>query len=284
MSEPEQKKKPRWRYKLQLLSERHDRVVFTFSMPLWLTAVVAVLLIMATALFALFIATTTPLRSYLPGYLDMNKRAVVVESAMRIDSIARESQQRAMYLENMISILSDKNIRNDRIERYDSVAGQIKDSILAASDREQEFVARYEEQERFGLNAVSKESQLSAVSFINVTKGKVVVPDDPEDVDPLLGVRVVFSREMPVLSPLESTVVMARYIIGSGYEVVLQCANDYIAVLSHLSSVMVDEGRLLKAGQVVGHAGAQKEMSDKWISIRIWHKGKPIDPTTLMEF
>lgn len=277
-------KETKWRYRLQLLSERHNRVVFAFSMPVWLTAVLGVLLVMATALFALFIVTSTPLRNYLPGYLDVNKRIVVVESAMRIDSIAHESNLRSMYLDNLMSILSDRKVSADSIARYDSVVVRLNDSIMSASEREQAFVAGYEAKERFGLNALDENSQLTAVNFINVVRGQVALPEEANEVDALFTTRLELSRQMPVLSPLESTAIVVRYIVGTGYEVTLQCQNDYIVVLSHLSSVMVDEGRSLKPGAVVGHAGAESNAEDRWITIRIWHKGKPIDPLSVMQY
>lgn len=273
-----------WRYRLQMFSERHNRVVFSFSMPVWLTAILAILLSMAVALFALYVVTSTPLRQYLPGYLDVNKRAVVVESAMRIDSLARESNLRTMYLENLQAILLDTKMSNDSIAPYDSAVVRFTDSLKVASEREQAFTARYEEQERFGLNAIEAKSQLSSVSFIQVVKGKPIVPEEAEEVDALAGTRIQLSREVPVLSPLEGTAVVVRYLIGDGYEVTIQCSNEYIVILSHLSSVMVDEGKVLKAGSVVGHAGAEKDEDDRWISIRIWYKGRAIDPQSVMQF
>lgn len=274
----------KWRYRLQLLSERHNRTVFTFSMPVWLTVILAALLLMATALFALVIMTATPLRAYLPGYLDVNKRAVVEESAMRIDSIAQESRLRSMYLENLQSILLDRKVSTDSIAQYDSTVVRLTDSLMVASEREQAFVARYEEQERFGLNAINSNSQLSSVSFITAVKGTVLLPEEEEDVENIAGIKLQLTKEFPVLSPLEGTVVSVRYVVGNGYEITLQCVNEYVIILSHLSSTMVEVGKSLKAGAVVGHAGAEKDADDRWISIHIWYKGKSVDPATVMHF
>ena len=280
----DEKKEPKWRYRLQLLSERHDRVVFSFSMPVLLTVVLAVLLTMAIALFALVIATSTPLKQYLPGYLDMSKRATVVESAMRIDSIAHESNLRSLYLENLRSILLDTKVSTDSLMKYDSAVVRLNDSIQAASDRERNFVASYEERERFGLNALYSNSQLSSNSFIDMVKGKVVLPTDDDDLDVLMGTRLELNREMPVLAPLDATVIMVRYLLGTGYEITLQCVNEYVVIVSHLSDTMVSEGKVLKPGTVIGHAGAEKDADDRWLSIRIWYKGTPVDPLTLMQF
>lgn len=282
--EMDENKEPKWRYRLQLLSERNERVVFSFSMPVWLTVIVAVLLSMAIALFALVVMTSTPLRSYLPGYLDMNKRAVVVATSMRADSLAREGELRNLYIENLKAILLDNQIGTDSIQKYDSAIVRFSDSLKVASELETAFVARYEEQERFGLNALDANKQFSAVSFINMVKGTVMVPEEDEEVDQFAGTRIEVRKDTPVLSPLESTVIFEQYILGQGYIVTLQCANDYVIVVSHLSESMVYEGRQLKAGAVIGHAGSKKIDDNLWVSIRIWHRGKPVDPQSVMQF
>ena len=277
-------KKAKWRYRLQLLSERHDRVVFSFSMPVWLTVIVGVLLAMAIALLALVVMTSTPLSQYLPGYLDMRNRAFVVESALRVDSIARQSELRNLYIENLKTILLDRQVSTDSIQTFDSTIVRFNDSIKAASELEVAFNEKYEQQERFGLNALDADRQLSSVSFLSMVKGEVFVPEDADEVDPLLGVRIKLRKESPVMAPLEGTVIQELFILGQGYAIVLQCANDYVVIVSHLSSSMIYEGSQLKAGAVIGHAGAEKEVDDRWVSIRIWHKGKPIDPATVMQF
>ena len=277
-------KEAKWRYRLQLLSERHDRVVFSFSMPVWLTVIVGVLLAMAIALLALVVMTSTPLRQYLPGYLDMRNRAFVVESALRVDSIARQSELRNLYIENLKTILLDRQVSTDSIQTFDSTIVRFNDSIKAASELEVAFNEKYEQQERFGLNALDADRQLSSVSFLSMVKGEVFVPEDADEVDPLLGVRIKLRKESPIMAPLEGTVIQELFILGQGYAIVLQCANDYVVIVSHLSSSMIYEGRLVKAGAVIGHAGAEKDTDDRWVSIRIWHKGKPIDPATVMQF
>lgn len=273
------------RYKLMLVSEQHDNTVFSFSMPLWMTIILAILLIALTAILALIIATETPIRNYLPGYLDMNKRVTVVESAMRVDSLAQESAMREAYLDNMKAILMDRKTSVDSIAPYDSAVVRMADTIMAAGPREQAFDAKYEEQERFGLNALDDNKELSAVSFITPIKGgELVVPEDAAEVDPLAGSKLRLAHEVPVLSPLDGTVISERYLIGNGYEITIQCNNDYTFIFSHLSSSMINEGKVLKAGSVMGHAGAESNAEDRWITIHAWHKGKAVDPQTIFNF
>lgn len=224
---------------------------------------------MITAVLLIVLFFSTPLRNYLPGYLDVNKRAKLLESAMRIDSLEHENNLREAYLENMISIILDR-VEPDSIRRFDSVISSIQDTLIASSEQEKAFVSRYAEQERFGLTALDAKTEgFQGISFYTPVKGEL------QPLSGEVGVKVVLARENPILAPQEGTVVSVDYLIGKGFQMVLQHGSDYLCVFSNLSAVMVDEGQPLKAGQVVGHA------SD-WVGIKLWHRGKAVDPIALM--
>lgn len=223
----------------------------------------------------------TPLRKYLPGYLDSSKRAMVEESSMRLDSLERASRLQAAYLENMIAILSDR-ARLDELAPYDSTMARYGDSLLlGASPRSQAFVARYEEQERFGLSALSETSTKQTL-FLTPVSGEIKVSSASDDA--YAGVDVEVSREMPVLAPLEGTIVSVSLVVGQGYLVAIQHAGDYVTLLSHLSTVLVDAGQQVKAGRVVGHVGGKNPLSSQSVNIQIWHQGMPVDPASVMVF
>lgn len=228
----------------------------------------------------IFLILATPLNVYLPGYLDVSKRALVMESAMRIDSLELENDLRLAYLENMISILRDR-VKTDSLHLYDSAVNRIQDTLLSASEREAQFVANYEEQERFGLNVldVLMDGPV-APSFLAPVKGKVFPAVENRD-GILEATRIQLDGPTQVLAPQEGTVVAVDFILGAGYKVSVQHANDYITIFSHLSSVMIKKGQQVKSGRVLGHAG-DKSSEESWMELQVWHKGKPIEPTTLM--
>lgn len=273
-----------WRYRLQLVSERKDRTVFSFSMPVWLTAMLGMLVTMLTILLVIIVMTRTPLRRYLPGYLDVSQRSLAMESALRIDSLAHEGQLRDAYLQNVLAILTDKTRSVDSIMPFDSAAVRIADTLgLAASEAEQSFVSRYEEQERFGLNAVERNTPLQGQTFVSPVTGQVLLPESADELKPGAPLRIVLKKESPVLAPYESTVIACHLLVGEGWEVVLQSHDDYVFILSHLTMPLVQVGQPVKAGRAIGHTGAQKEASDKWLGLQVWHMGKEVDPRTVMQ-
>lgn len=235
---------------------------------------------MLVAFVLIFLILATPLNVYLPGYLDVNKRAMVMESAMRIDSLERENDLRLAYLENMTSILRDR-VKTDSLHLYDSAVVRIQDTLLTASEREMMFVSRYEEQERFGLSALDNlKAGPVAMVFLAPVRGKAALPSE-KDANQSGITRVDLSGQVQVLAPQDGTIVAVDFMLGEGYKVVLQHTNDYITVYTRLKSVMIKTGQQVTVGRVLGNAGSS-DPSESWMGLQVWHKGKSVDPVTIM--
>lgn len=272
---------PLRRYRLQLISERKDRPVFSFSMPIWVTALLALFATALTVLLVIVVMTRTPLRQYLPGYLDVSKRAELMESAMRLDSLERENELRVLYMAQMIETLKGHSL-SDSLPTYDSAVTLLQDTLMAKSEREEDFVQRYVQRERFGIDALDVKVQPQSMSWIVPVKAEVIVPEDSLQARDVTVTDLRLSREMSVLAPLEGTIINQQYLVGQGWELTLMAANDYVVVLSRLTLVLGDVGRQVRAGAAIAHAGGQPSPNDRWMSIRIWHKGKPVDAAEVM--
>lgn len=237
-------------------------------------------LVVLSAFGLLYIVVHTPLRQYLPGYLDSYKRAMLEEFSMRIDSLEEASQMRSAYLENLISVLSATDGTRE-ILPYDSAMSLIKDTLIHVSQNEQDLVARYEEQEGFNLGNIKVSQDNKHVFFLTPVKGTVVVPDEISEVSPY-GMEICVERETPVIAPLEGTVISVTLVPGRGYELILQHSNDFVTILSGLSMVLVEQGQNVKSGKVVAHAGGKSPSSGKVVNIQVWNKGVAVDPSTVM--
>lgn len=235
---------------------------------------------MLIAFGLIFLILATPLNVYLPGYLDVAKRALVMESAMRIDDLERENSLRLAYLENMTAILRDQ-VKTDSLHLYDSTVTRFQDTLFGALENEASFIANYEEKERFGLNALDdlKDGPVTQV-FLAPVKGRISPVVEGRD-GTLEATRVDLDGVTQVLAPLDGTVVSVDFLLGEGYKVALQHANDYITIYARLNSTMVQCGQVIKAGRVLGHAG-NKDQTESWTEIQVWHKGKSVNPISIM--
>lgn len=284
---PPKMKKGR-RYRLMFFNERKDRVVFSFSMPTSVAALLMVFVLALTAVLVVIVMTQTPLRSYLPGYLDVEKRTVIVETALRLDSLERESRLRSVYLQNLTDILSGR-VQADSIVPYDSaVVVMFNDSLQAKSRREEEFVAQFEASERYSLNALMAGTAAPGILFMVPVKGELVDSEEGEDRDDWFAEFIpeaVFRvrQETPVLAPLDGTVISVDFDFRGGYTLVLQHANDYVCVFSNLKLPLVSVGKVVKSGTVIGQAGAEEGVYSR-MRLRIWHRGRAVDPRTVIPF
>ncbi len=78
-----------------------------------LSAVTVIFLISAT------IIVFTPLRNYLPGYMNSEVRAQVVTNALRADSLQQVVTRQNMYIMNIQDIFSGK-VKADTVQSIDS--------------------------------------------------------------------------------------------------------------------------------------------------------------------
>ena len=74
-----------WSFRLSQLSAFVTLAVFAF----FLIAVTA------------FIIIKTPIRNYLPGYLDVEVRKEIMQNALRADSLERMIEIQSLYLDNV---------------------------------------------------------------------------------------------------------------------------------------------------------------------------------------
>jgi lipoprotein NlpD len=272
------------RYRLLFMNEREDKVLFSMRLYTWVAALLFTLLIALTAVLVVLIMTRTPLKSFLPGYLDMNKKTELVEATLRLDSLEHASRMRTVYLQNLTDILSGR-VKVDSIVPFSSAeAVRFNDSLREASDREQAFVSGFEEQERYSLNALTAQAAPASVSFIAPVKGSVLPADSTSRVQaakngarPVNELRVVPVRPYTVLAPADGMVVAVNEDIDGYYSVMIQHVNDCLSELNHLTSVWVSVGQSVRAGSAVAQADPQGD-EPSWVGIRIWQRGTSVDP------
>ena len=89
--------------------------------------------------FTAFIIIKTPIRNYLPGYLDVEVRKEIMQNALRADSLERMIQIQSLYLNNVAGILSG-TMPIDSIREIDSLARVNPDYEIPQTKEEKKFV------------------------------------------------------------------------------------------------------------------------------------------------
>ena len=96
----------RFKYKLSFFNEGTLEEVWSFRLSQLSAFAMLALFAFLLIAFTAFIIIKTPIRNYLPGYLDVEVRKEIMQNALRADSLERMIQIQSLYLNNVAGVLS----------------------------------------------------------------------------------------------------------------------------------------------------------------------------------
>lgn len=245
---------------------------------------ISVLLTVLTVLFvtASLIIAFTPLRNYLPGYMNSELRAQVVVNALRVDSLRQLLEKQNHYIMNIQDIFSGK-IKADTVHSMDSLTNLRKDSLMERTQREADFRKQYEEAEKYNLTGNTARPAVDGLIFYRPTRGMISSPFDAEKKH--FGTDIAANPGESVLATLDGTVILSTYTAETGYLIEVQHNRDFISVYKHCGSLLKKEGDAVKGGEVVALVGnTGKQSTGPHLHFELWHKGRAVNPEQYIVF
>ena len=273
----------RFKYKLTFINEDTLEEVWTFRLSQ--LSAFAVLLVFAFALVSVtaFIIIKTPIRNYLPGYLDVEVRKEIVQNALRADSLERMLEIQHVYLENVARIIGGE-VPLDSIRRIDSLARVDADFEIPRGEAEQAFVAQYEEEEKYSLTALNPNPVFTEQAFFYKPVDGVVSSHYQTDIRHF-GVDIAASPSESVLATLDGTVVYAGYDPQHGNVIQLQHRNGLISIYKHNEALLKEPGDHVVAGEAIALVGNTGTLSTgPHLHFELWYKGVPVNPEEYIAF
>jgi len=275
-------KKMRFKYRLSFTNENTLEVVFSYRLSRlsgFLT-----LLVFAAFLIALtsVVIIKTPIRNYLPGYLDSEIRQAMIDNALKVDSLQQQLFVQSKYLNNVNAILrGDMNV--DEIHVLDTIADN-SNINLDKSQQTADFIRSYEEEERFNLNAAPT-SQLipDNIYFYKPVKGLVSSVFSIQEKH--FGIDIAARPKESVLATMKGTVIYTGFDANFGYVIHVQHSNGFVSVYKHNALLLKREGDEVNGGDAIALAGNTGHLSTGiHLHFELWYKGKPIDPREYINF
>ncbi len=245
---------------------------------------VSVLLVILTILFliAALIIAFTPLRNYLPGYMNTDTRRQMVENALRLDSLRMMAERQNLYIMNIQDIFSG-NIQADSITNIDSLTTVREDSLLERTAREEEFRRQYEEAEKYNLTAITSQPKAEGLIFYRPTRGMITSNFDSDNRH--FGTDIAATPNESVLSVLDGTVVFSTYTAETGNVIGIQHNQGYMSIYKHLGSLLKREGDKVKGGEAIALVGNTGSLSTgPHLHFELWDKGRAVDPEKYIVF
>lgn len=271
------------RYDVIYTQHRGKDVEHRISTSRFIISLYVCVLILVVAALTVLLLFYSPLKRLMPGYVSPEVRQQIVETSMRIDSLHEAVQRHQLYVMNIQDILRGE-VKVDSINTIDSLTVLRSEDLMERTERENEFVRRYEETEKYNLTSQTlRKSEMEGLHFYPPVRGLLADPFNPADLH--FGVDVLVTNDKNVNAVLDGTVVMSGYTANNGYVVVMQHTGNLVSVYKHLASTLVREGEKVKAGEVLGIAGVQGDKAlQPYLHIELWHKGTALDPTQYISF
>lgn len=244
----------------------------------------SVLLSACTVIFliAAAIIAFTPLRNYLPGYMNSEVRSQIVANALRADSLQAALERQSRYVMNIQDILSGQ-VKADTVQSIDSLTNLRAEKLMERSKKEEEFRKQYEEKERYNLTAVTDVRDAAGLIFYRPLRGVMSAGFNPEKRH--FGIDLTASPNESILAALDGTVIMAAYTAEWGYVIQIQHPQNFISVYKHCGSLMKREGEQVKGGEVIALVGKSTEDGDQpHLHFEFWHRGNPTNPEKYVVF
>jgi lipoprotein NlpD len=275
-------KKMRFKYKLSFLNENTLEEVFTFRISRLsgtLTLILfAVFLITLTAI----VIITTPIRNYLPGYLDSEIRQEIIVNALKTDSLQQELYVQSKYLSNVNAILRG-DMEVDRIRKIDSITDNTSIN-LEKSKLTEDFIRNYEEEEKYNLNVMHiSPIVLENVFFYKPVKG--IISSTFNSQEKHYGIDIAAKPKEPVLAAMKGTVIYAGFDAHFGYVIHIQHSNGFVSIYKHNALLLKKEGEEVTGGEVIALVGNTGSLSTgDHLHFELWYKGKAVDPCEYINF
>ena len=245
---------------------------------------VSVLLSAVTVIFliASLIIAFTPLRNYLPGYMNSEVREQVVLNALRADSLQWVLERQRMYIMNIQDIISG-NVKVDSVQSIDSLTVIRSEELMERTQAEDEFRKQYEETERYNLTTIDNASVVTGLVFFRPTRGMVTSEFDANTKH--FGIDIAASPNESVLATLDGTVILATYTAETGYLLQVQHGQNLVSVYKNCGSLLRKVGDVVKAGEAIALVGkAGEKTGGPHLHFELWNRGRALDPSKYIVF
>lgn len=274
--------KIRFKYRVTVLNENTLEESWHVRLSRFSVFVLSSMFVLITFSILTALIVFTPIKFYLPGYSSGDREAIIGES-MQVDSLLQHMELQAKYLEVLKGIISG-DVPVDSISDKDSITLKERAEVLIErSKAEQEFVSRYEEEEKFSLSSLGYREIEDVFVFFKPASGVISSKFNPEDGQ--FGVSILTASNVSVVSVLEGTVVSSALTFDKAWVIQIQHNENYLSVYKNNNKLLKKPGDVVRAGEVIAFTGESSEnKTGSQFYFELWKQGKAIDPEEVIIF
>ncbi len=273
------------KYRFSIFNDTTHEEIFSLRAYGAFSVVAIILSVVLLIVSVILLISFTSLREFIPGYPSEQHRQVLVQNAIRIDSLQREvdvwefqlaniqriaTGQKPLHLDSMLNL---QRMAENPVVVEENYAKD--DSLLRATVlREEQFNLSYKE---------NKIEQIEGLHFFPPLKGVVTQEYNVAANHPYLDIAA--PENTVVYSVLNGTVIYAGWDDATGYTLHLQHDNNLVSVYKHNSKLLHNVRDKVAAGTPIALVGSTGILSTApHLHFELWHKGEPIDPAQYIKF
>lgn len=270
------------KYRLVVLNEDTFEERFTFKLNrlnvFVFTIITVLILITATTIIIAF----TPLREYIPGYSSVSLKKQATKLAYKTDSLQQVIDINEQYYSSIKKVLTG-DVATVEFNKDSIIEAAAIDRLeLDINPSREDSLLREKVSLEDKYNPLISNSEINFVLFPPV---KGTISEGFNAKEKHYAVDVVTSKDAPVKSAADGTVIFSEWTAQTGYVIIIEHTNNLISVYKHNSFLSKEQGELVKAGEVIATAGNTGELSTgPHLHFELWSDGYPIDPTNFIDF
>jgi len=284
----------RLKHTYRLVIMRHDTLeeVSSYKLSLLNIYVLISSVFVVLAILMWLLIAFTPLRRYVPGYGTGGSPKELKALAREVSQLEQAYEAQSQYTENLRRMLAGEvETEADFSESPDE---SVVDSLQPLDTPEEDELLRREAElqavgvlVREGSSATTRlnysETPLEQLYFTPPVKGEISAGFMPEKDH--YGVDVLAPRNTAIKAVMDGYVFLSDWTLETGNTIGIQHPNNLITFYKHNSALLKKAGSFVKAGEAVAIIGNTGTLTDgPHLHFEIWHKGKPVDPASLIQF
>lgn len=278
-------KRLHFKYRLSVTNENTLEEIWKINASIFSGIVLLLLFAFFLVSVTAAIIIATPIRYYLPGYLDVEVREKALRSAIKADSLEEQLKYQEIYINNIRDIFS--GVRHiDSVKVLDTISISENDPLLQKTEIEKEYAKRFEEEEKYNLSVLSQSTNtpLEGVLFFKPVKG--VITDKFNPVKEHFGVTINTESKETVLAALDGAVIFAGFDIKTGYTIQIQHKNGFISVYKNVTLLLKKTGDKVQTGEAIAviESDKNKGKATSALEFELWYKGSAVNPENYISF
>lgn len=278
-------KRLHFKYRLSVMNENTLEEVWSIKASMFSGGVLFLLFAISLVTITSFLIIATPIRYYLPGYLDAEVREKALRAAIRVDSLQQQLNYQEAYINNLKNVFTGV-LDVDSVKITDTISVSGNDPLLKRTEKEKVFVDRYEDKERYNLSVISPTASgpMEGVVFFKPLKGLVISKFNPSN--DRYGINLKVASQETVLAVLEGTVVFSGYDFTTGYTMQIQHKNGFVSIYKNNTLLLKKVGDKVRTGEAIAVIGdgKAKDNADLVLGFELWYKGNPVNPEDYIAF